>query len=314
MEKTRIIILLAFVACTFMVNAQQKIPQFLKKNNIKTQKTDYGLFYTIEEAGKQRAPKKGDYVKVNYKGQLLDGTVFDETKKGQPFIFQVGYRQVIRGMDVGITLFKTGGSGTIYVPAELGYGKNGVGKTVPANADLMFDIELLDVMDAQEYDKYMVTLENKERAAFKQHVKTQYTKDLKLINEYAITNKIKTKRTPSGLSYAITKKGKGSLAAVGDLMKVSYEGYLLDGTTFDKSQAKKSYEFEIGTGKVIAGWDEGLANFNKGAEGWLLVPSSLAYGPRAIEEDKISIPSDAVLIFKIKVLDIRQQNNAQTRK
>ncbi|HHH50149.1 MAG TPA: peptidylprolyl isomerase, partial [Saprospiraceae bacterium] len=57
---------------------------------------------------------------------------------------------------------------------------------------------------------------------------------------------------------------------------------------------------------VIEGWDEGLQQLGRGGEAWLLIPSRLAYGPRAIEEKDISIPENSVLIFKVKILEIKK--------
>lgn len=307
------ILILLLMANTFVLSAQKDIQNFLKKNKIEAQ-SKYNLYYEIEQKGNSKTPKKGDYVSVKYTGQVLDGKVFDKSAQSEPFVFQVGYGQVIRGLDIGITLFDKGSKGKLYIPADFAYGKTGVGNTIPPNSPLVFEIELIDVMDFEAYDKYMVALEQKERRAFEQHKKDQFKKDMKAINEYAASNKIKAKRTASGLSYAIKKKGKGKLPQAGDYMKVSYEGFLLDGTPLYKSANKKTHELELGAGKVIKGWDEGLAFFNKSAEGWLLVPSSMAYGPRSIEEEGISIPADAVLAFKVKVLEVRAVSQAQTRK
>ena len=94
------------------------------------------------------------------------------------------------------------------------------------------------------------------------------------------------------------------MAKPGDQLEVSYQGFLLDDSSFDASAAASPYRFELGKSKVIKGWEEGLQYFQKGSEGWLLIPSKLAYGPRSIEEGKILVPGNSVLIFKVKVVDI----------
>ncbi len=291
------------IALSLSAQTQLDLKSYLKENKIDAKQSKDGIFYTVDKKGKGAMPKKGDYVMVNYVGKLLDGKVFDQSEANDPFVFQVGYRQVIRGWDLGIPLYKVGAKGSLYVPPSLAYGTRGAG-AIPPNSPLIFEIELVKIMNLGEYDKYMVELEQKERRAFEAHVKTQFVKDKKLINEYALDNKLKTKRTPSGLSYVITKKGKGAKAKAGDQLKVSYEGQLLDGSVFDSSKGKKPYEFVLGQKKVIDGWEEGLQFFNKGSEGWLLIPSKLGYGPLAIKEDGIDLPADAVLVFKIEVVDI----------
>jgi FKBP-type peptidyl-prolyl cis-trans isomerase len=77
-----------------------------------------------------------------------------------------------------------------------------------------------------------------------------------------VTNKLKVKRTDSGLSYVVTKKGKGNLAQPGNTVKVHFEGFLTDGTKFYSSiDRNEPFEFTLGSGKVIAGWEEGILFF-----------------------------------------------------
>ncbi len=88
----------------------------------------------------------GKTVTVNYVGMLPDGTVFDASAKhGQPFSFALGAGQVIKGWDLGVAGMKVGGKRQLIIPADLAYGNQAVGGVIPANATLIFDIELLDV-------------------------------------------------------------------------------------------------------------------------------------------------------------------------
>ncbi len=278
---------------------------YFQQNELQPSSGPFGIYYQINEEGRGRKPQAGDYVMVKYVGRLTSGKVFDQSEPNDPFVFQLGYRQVIKGWEAGMPFFNVGSKGSLYIPAAMAYGKRGVGNLVPPNTPLIFDIELLRIMNFEEYDTYMVELEEKERLAYEQHMKDQFKADKKIIQEYALSQKLRTKRTKSGLSYAITKKGKGAKAKKGDILSVHYEGYLVDGTIFDSSFGGAPYPVTLGRGKVIAGWEEGLQFFNKGCEGWLLLPSKRAYGPRAIEEDGISIPPNAVLAFKIKVEGIK---------
>jgi FKBP-type peptidyl-prolyl cis-trans isomerase FkpA len=89
---------------------------------------------------------------VNYKGYLYDptkadfkGALFDENEEGFPFVFKLGVAQVIEGWDKGILGMKVGGRRRLIIPPELAYGRNGAGTSIPPNAALVFDIELLSV-------------------------------------------------------------------------------------------------------------------------------------------------------------------------
>jgi len=88
------------------------------------------------------------------------------------------------------------------------------------------------------------------------------------------------------------------------MVTISYEGYLLDDEKFDASTAADPLVFRLGQNKVIPGLEEGLKSFNKGSEGWIIIPSKWAYGQRSIKEEGIDIPADSVLAFKIKVEEV----------
>ncbi len=107
--------------------------------------TESGLKYQVVKAGKGKAAKKGDKVMVKYRGTLVDGTLFDETKPGQPdFTFNVGMQQVMPGWDEGLQLMKEGDSFKFIIPWRLAYGPRGQGP-IPPFSSLIFDVELIKV-------------------------------------------------------------------------------------------------------------------------------------------------------------------------
>jgi|TARA_B110000908_G_scaffold170958_1_gene232105 FKBP-type peptidyl-prolyl cis-trans isomerase len=108
--------------------------------------TPSGLRYEILQKGEGKKATKGANVSVHYKGQLLDGTVFDSSyKRKQPIDFPVGVGQVIAGWDEGIQLLKVGDKARFVIPSNLAYGESGAGGVIPPNATLIFDVELMDV-------------------------------------------------------------------------------------------------------------------------------------------------------------------------
>ena len=85
-------------------------------------------------------------IQVHYTGKLQDGTKFDSSyDRGQPFIFQIGLREVIKGWEIGLMGMKVGGKRTLIIPPELAYGDRGAGDLIPPNATLTFDIEIVAV-------------------------------------------------------------------------------------------------------------------------------------------------------------------------
>ena len=100
--------------------------------------------------------------------------------------------------------------------------------------------------------------------------------------------------------YIMQNEGNGANAKAGDVVSVHYAGFLVDGTKFDSSLDRGvPFEFTLGQGQVIRGWDEGISYFNKGAKGTLYIPSSLGYGPNGAGGGVI--PPNSILIFFILV-------------
>ena len=109
--------------------------------------------------------------------------------------------------------------------------------------------------------------------------------------------------TPSGLTYLITRKGTGRPLKAGDTVILNYTGTLTNGVKFDSSHDRNEpLEFKLGTGRVIKGYDEGLAKLRIGDHAILVIPGKLAYGPKGVPN---VIPPDATLIFMIEVIDAK---------
>ena len=113
--------------------------------------TASGLIYKDNEVGTGDEAVSGKSVSVHYTGWLQEpngdkGKKFDSSvDRGSPFSFRLGAGQVIRGWDEGVAGMKIGGKRTLIIPSELGYGARGAGGVIPANATLIFDVELLGV-------------------------------------------------------------------------------------------------------------------------------------------------------------------------
>lgn len=231
----------------------------------------------------------GARVSVHYSGWLRDtdsplqrGKAFDSSLNRGPFIFPLGAGRVIKGWDQGVVGMKVGGKRTLIIPAALGYGQRGAGNgVIPPNADLVFDVELLDVV---------------------------------LPETSPVNNEEKSIEKPIAPSLPVKKidrkTGKGIEAIVGKKVSVHYTGWLFDanaknqkGMQFDSSIGRKEFTFELGAGRVIKGWDDGVIGMKIGGKRTLIIPAALAYGERGAGNGKI--PPNTDLIFDIELLKVK---------
>jgi len=235
--------------------------------------TESGLKYYDFVVGEGAAPETGQIVTVHYTGWLEDGTKFDSSlDRAQPFTFKIGMGQVITGWDEGVATMQVSGKRQLVIPPDLGYGEQGAGTSIPANATLIFEVELLSIQEASPDAPTSV-----EEA------------------DYVTTE--------SGLKYSDFVVGEGASPETGQRVTVHYTGWLEDGTKFDSSLDRgEPFTFQIGMGQVIAGWDEGVATMKVGGKRQLVIPPDLGYGEQGAGS---VIPANATLIFEVELLDVK---------
>ena len=171
----------------------------------------------------------------------------------------------------------------------------------PENDVIINSVKIIKIGEsANNFDEVSVWI-NEEPKLEKRRIEIEKAKREELTKQLEKLSKGYTSTT-SGLKYKILVSTKNKKAVNGNNVKVHYTGKLMDGNIFDSSIRRNlPFEFKIGEGRVIRGWEEALQILRVGEKASFIIPSNLAYGPRGAGG---VIPPDATLIFEIELLEI----------
>lgn len=232
------------------------------------------------EVGDGAEVQAGDTITIHYTGTLEDGTVFDSSvERGEPATFPL--EGLIQGWQDGIPGMKEGGTRRLIIPPDLAYGEDGSPSSIPANATLTFEIELISIGQPEEEATPIPSI-----------------LDLPTDDGPPPTDAEET-TTDSGLIIIDLSAGDGAEVPAVAIVNVYYTGWLEDGTVFD-SAVESGEPISFSLDGVIAGWTEGIPGMKVGGTRRLIIPSELAYG----EGGTGGIPPNSTLTFDIELLAI----------
>lgn len=215
----------------------------------------------------------GDVMSVVYRAWYLDGDEFDRFQdRDSPYRFRVGERQVLPGLDEGVSTMRPGGKRILILPPELAFGKKGKGM-VPPETWVKFEVELLEIEPGP------VPPEPWSDAGY----------------DIAVTE--------TGLQYVDFAIGDGASPTTESEVTVHYSGFLDNGTLFDSSYLGGSpIRFSLAGGELIPGWIEGLLTMKEGGMRKLIIPPHLAYGEKGYRD---RVPPNATLVYDIQLLAVQ---------
>ena len=241
-----------------------------------------------------------DHIEMHIHVHVKDSVIFDsrQMNNGNAVPFQITDPKFEGDPVEGFMRMHAGDSAIFRIPVEVM--KKSGNQLLPwmkEGQEVLYNVALVSVMTDAEQKKDQ---EKKSEA--------QKKIDRKLLHDYFAKNRIKPEFTESGLYYVIHSDGKGDPPTAGQNISVNYTGKLLNGNVFDSNtdpifKHVEPFTFEVGKGKVIKGWDEGLLLLRKGAKATFYIPSGLAYGS---QDRSPSIPPNSILVFDVEITDIQK--------
>ncbi len=263
-------------------------------------------------------PEEGDQIFLNLQSVCNNRLMYNTAQafKGKPATFGVAKPSFKGDLIEAIMLMTPGDSIVCLVDADALFGNSKSKKPdfIKSGDKVQYFIKLVSIKPKELVQK-------EQQALFMKQMKEQEVKqkaaaakqmivDDKALKAYFIKNKISPIKTASGLYYSISKEGPGEMALNGDSITMNYTGMLLDGTKFDSNEDTafrhvQPFNFVLGRGAVIKGWDEGVALLKSGSKATFYIPSPLAYGQQARPgggANPKGIPANSILLFDVELV------------
>jgi len=280
-------LMIALVVLTALGIACSKYSGFKKDKD--------GFYYKFHVQNKKEIqPQLNDVVEITYNFRTKDTVIVDNALVRDMIV------ESLYAGDIYSVLRKLhlGDSATFIMDGDTFY-HYFMGEPFPFDSkELYFDVKLNNIIPIEEIEKQQM----EQMKQYEEMVEEFRLAEEGLINDYIQQNNIKVKPTENGLYFIKTVSGKGKAIKQGSKVSVHYTGKLLDGTIFDSSVERGTpFEFTVGQGSTIPGWEESLLLMKGGDKATVLLPSKLAYGNRS---PSYVIQPYTPLIFDIEILEV----------
>ena len=269
------------------------------------EKNQNGLYYQFFTQNEGELPQVGDLIEMKICCMINDSTPLIPNTQNMMMLQKPSFPG---DLNEGLAMMHKGDSASFIVNTDSTFKYMFMQPTLPAefkSTDVMrFEVKVVDFMPEKVYAQNFandVKSRNALRAAQLQNDFAEESANAaKELANYLAKNKIEAVPTESGLYYVVTEPGNGEKPEVGKPVTMHYTGKLVDGKVFDSSvERDQPFQFILGVGQVIPGWDEGVQLMTKGEKGILYIPYYLGYGERDMGE----IPPFSNLIFEVELID-----------
>ncbi len=280
-------------------NEKREIAAYLDANNLSIEAKTSGLYVVEEKRGTGRLPKKGDMLRLHFTIEKLDGNQLFTSYAMDPIDVEYGSEFETKGFSEGIGYLRKAGKTKLIVPSHLAYDSIGVPQVLPPFSTLVYQLELIDILSLEQVEKERLEKVKAEADAAEQ----ARLNEPMLIQYYINDQKIDVEPMASGLYYIEQEVGTGEFPAEGSIVEVHYTLYNIFGIPLQSSREMgQTFEFQVGVGQVIRGWEEGILLMRAGGKSRLIIPSNLAYGASKRGND---ITPYSPLVFDIELVTVK---------
>jgi FKBP-type peptidyl-prolyl cis-trans isomerase FkpA len=268
--------------------------------------TPSGFRYVVHTEMNGTKPKIGDYVTLEIRCETDDTVLIDTRKIGSPYRFRLDKVPFAGSYEDGLQYIGVGDSATFYVPADSLFNHlfpdaaekkiAQSGTKLKKGTYVRYEVKMVKVQD-------YVSAEQEMQMRFSQLEK----EEKKMLADFITKNKITEQPDEDGLIMLFTKHGNGAPADSGKMITVFFRGRLMDGSVFNASSKDRPYQFTMGTGEVIDGWEKAFSRARNGDMFTLLMPSKLGYGEEGLldtRSGKYIVPPYSPLIFDVVVAGV----------
>lgn len=298
------------VVAVFLISCSKELDErAIAQASTGEMETGSGVKYEFIEHGTGETPPHGGFWTLNITYlDSIGNVLFSTADQGgtMPMIYDTAFFTKNASIEECLTLIGKGDSAVFFIEADSLY-KNSYGRPAPPHmtgSKIELRVGIDRIFTEEEYQ----TFNNAK-------LKEQIDAEADTINAYMAANGIEAVQSDEGLYYQIFEEGAGERPQDGQMVRVNYTGYVLDGTVFDSSIEEKAkeaglynpnrpyqpYAFTLGRGEVIRGWDIGISLLKEGGKAKLIIPSPLAYGGRARSN---VIKANSILVFDIELVEI----------
>lgn len=255
-------------------------------NGASYKKTSSGLMYKVIGSGSGNTVKPGQILKLNYIQKINDSVLTSSYDKMPAYAKVDSAAEGQYNPAEIFHLLRKGDSAVVVQMVDTIMKKSPMGLPpfMKKGDKLTLTLKVVEVFDTDELAKVDGDKEmEKEQARMEKESASKSVESLKEVETYLGSKKITAQKTGKGTYVEIKTQGTGAQAEAGKFVSVRYTGIsMLSGKEFENNVGadKQAFTFQLGSGQVIPGWDEGIQLLKKGAKATLYIPGSLAYGPR----------------------------------